>query len=96
MLPVFLSLYRFKQPNAVATSLFAVGLSSLSSLLIQIYKGANFTFSMGFIFLLFGILAAVFLLKRMTQKLKVDQMTQIRQIVFSLVVVLALVKILQS
>jgi uncharacterized membrane protein YfcA len=96
MLPVFLSLYHFRQPNAVATSLFAVGLSSLSSLIIQIYKGANFTFSTGFIFLLTGILAAVFLLKIITKKLKVDQMTQIRQIVFSVVVVLALVKVLQS
>jgi uncharacterized membrane protein YfcA len=94
MLPIFLGLYHFKQPNAVATSLFAVGLSSLSSLIIQIDQGADFKLGIGFIYLLAGILAAVFLLKRVSRHLRFDVLIKLRQIVFSIVVLLALAKVL--
>lgn len=95
MLPILLGLYHFKQPNAVATSLFAVGLSSLSSLVIQIQQGADFKIGVGFFYLLGGILAAVFLLKKVSQRLRIEVLIKIRQIVFSGVVLLALAKILQ-
>ena len=95
MLPILLGLYRFTQPQAVATSLFSVGLSSLSSLMIQIYQGAKFDMGAGFIYLLVGILSAVFLLKRYSGRLKSDVLMRLRQIVFSVVVVLALVKVFQ-
>jgi uncharacterized membrane protein YfcA len=96
MLPIFLGLYHFKQPNAVATSLFAVGLSSLSSLIIQIHQGAEFKLGAGFIYLLIGILSSVFLLKVISKKLKLDTLIKLRQIVFSVVVLLALAKVLQN
>lgn len=95
MLPILLGLYHFKQPNAVATSLFAVGLSSLSSLVIQIHQGADFKIGIGFFYLLGGILAAVFLLKKLSQRLRMDTLIKVRQIVFSGVVLLALAKILR-
>ncbi|MFZ4713800.1 MAG: sulfite exporter TauE/SafE family protein [Bacteriovoracaceae bacterium] len=96
MLPVLLGIYRFSQPQAVATSLFAVGLSSLSSLIIQIYKGAEFEFGKGFLFLLLGILSAVVILKKYTHHLKADFVVKLRQIVFSVVVIIALSKIFQQ
>lgn len=95
MLPILLGLYRFKQPNAVATSLFAVGLSSLSSLIIQIHQGADFKLGTGFYYLLVGILVAVFLLKKISRRFKADILIKLRQIVFSVVVLLALSKVLQ-
>ena len=96
MLPILLGLYRFKQPNAVATSLFAVALSSLSSLIIQIQQGADFELGKDFVYLLIGILSSVALLKIISKHLKLDILIKLRQIVFSLVVLLALAKIFQS
>jgi uncharacterized membrane protein YfcA len=96
MLPIFLGLYRFKQPNAVATSLFAVGLSSLSSLIIQVHQGADFELGIGLIYLLSGILSSVFLLKSISRHLRFDTLIKLRQIVFSIVVLLALAKVFQS
>jgi uncharacterized membrane protein YfcA len=93
MLPIFLGLYRFKQPNAVATSLFAVGLSSFSSLIIQVYHGADFSLGTGFFYLLAGILAAVLFLKRVLNRWPINILVRLRQIVFSVVVLLALVKV---
>lgn len=95
MLPILLGVYRFTQPQAVATSLFAVGLSSLSSLVIQISQGAKFEIGVGFLYLLVGILSAVFLLKRYSRHLKPEVLIKWRQIVFTIVVLLALVKVFQ-
>lgn len=95
MLPILLGLYRFKQPNAVATSLLAVGLSSLSSLIIQVYQGADFKLGTGVVYLLIGILSAVLLLKKVSLHLKFDHLMKLRQIIFSVVVLLALLKIFQ-
>lgn len=95
MLPILLGIYRFTQPQAVATSLFAVGLSSLSSLIIQIYQGAKFEMGVGFIYLLVGIISAVFLLKRYSRHLESDVLMKLRQIVFSVVVLMALLKVFQ-
>lgn len=64
MLPVLLGLYRFNRAQALATSLFAVGLSSLSTFIIQINQGAKFHLDQGFIFLVLGILCAVLVLKK--------------------------------
>jgi uncharacterized membrane protein YfcA len=93
MLPIFLGLYRFNQSQAVATSLFAVGLSSLSSLFIQINLGAKFKFGVGSIYLLIGILFAVFLLKKISRQMSSVVLTKLRQTVFSVVVLLALAKV---
>lgn len=96
MLPILLGPYHFKKPNAVATSLFAVGLSSLSSLIIQVYHGADFSLGTGFFFLLAGILVAVFFLKRVLSHWSINTLDKLRQIVFSGVVLLALIKVFQD
>ena len=95
MLPVFLGIYRLNQSQAVATSLLAVGLSSLSSLSIQVLKGAEFNLDIGFIYLFAGIVSAVFLLKKVSPRLELHLLMKLRQIVFTVVVVLALGKIFQ-
>lgn len=95
MLPVLLGLYRLTQPQAVATSLLAVGLSSLSSLIIQIYQGAEFKPGGDFIFLMGGIFSSVLLIKRFIRYLKPDLYTKLQQIVFTAVVLLALLKMFQ-
>lgn len=96
MLPIFLNIYRLNQGQAVATSLLAVGLSSLSSLLIQIMHGADFKIDIGFLYLLFGILSAVFLLKKISEKIDLKILMKARQVVFSVVVFLAIAKIFES
>lgn len=96
MLPIFLSIYRLNQSKAVATSLLAVGLSSLSSLIIQISNGAEFKIGTGLIFLLIGIFSAVIILKKISEKMEKQFLVRGRQLVFTLVVVLALAKIFQA
>lgn len=93
MLPIFLSIYHFTHKQAVATSLLAVGLSSLSSLIIQINHGAEFKLGLGFIYLTAGILSAALILKNYSEKIDVSLLMKIRQVTFTIVVVLALLKI---
>jgi uncharacterized membrane protein YfcA len=93
MLPLFLALFRLSQPQAVATSLFAVGLSSLASLLVQIFRGTHFEAKIDLVFLLIGILFSVFILKVFVGRLPQRLVVRTRQIVFTLVVILALAKI---
>ena len=94
MLPVLLGIYRFTRPQAVATSLFAVGLSSLSSLIIQISRGATFEINAGFAYLLVGILLAAYGLRKYSRHLKAAVLLRLQQIIFTIVVLLALSKIL--
>lgn len=93
MLPIFLRIYRFTRIQAVATSLFAVGFSSLSSLIIQVYKGSIFEVNASLIYLIFGILLAAFVLRRYLMVFKIEVLTRIQQVVFTMVVVLVLTKI---
>jgi uncharacterized protein len=93
MLPLFLAIYRFSQSQAVATSLFAVGLSSLASLLVQISLGASFNVDIELGYLMIGILASVLILKQVVKSLPITVVTRVRQIVFTFVVILAISKI---
>lgn len=93
MLPLFLRLYRYPQAEAVATSLLAVGLSSLASLLVQVIRGTQFDARFDLVFLLLGILFSVYLLKHFVKHLPVPIVTRARQVVFTVVVVLALWKV---
>jgi uncharacterized protein len=94
MLPLFLSLYRYSQAQAVATSLLAVGLSSLASLAVQVIRGTHFEANVGLVFMLLGIMISVLFLKETIQRLPSTVVTRLRQMVFTVVVVLALIKIL--
>ncbi len=93
MLPFFLSFFRYPVAQAVATSLFAVGLSSLASFLIQVYQGTNLNLNSDFIYLLVGILLSVLILKKFTKTLPSPVIELIRKLVFTTVVILALLKI---
>lgn len=93
MLPLFLNLFKYSHSQAIATSLLAVGLSSLASLGIQVTKGADFEMNVNLIFLLIGVLASVFMLQQLVKRLPQPIIKHTRQIVFTFVVVLALLKI---
>lgn len=93
MLPILIGIYHLSQSQAVATSLFAVGLSSLSSLLIQISRGARFELGIGFLYLLVGIISSVFLLKKISSNIRPVVLIKVRQVVFTIVVILALLKV---
>ncbi len=93
LLPIFLAFFHYSQTQSVATSLFAVGLSSLVSLGVQIFRGTHFDAKSDLILLMLGILVSVFLLKQLVRVLPQTVMNRTRQTVFTIVVVLSLLKI---
>lgn len=93
MLPILLSMYRHSQSQAVATSLFAVGLSSLASLIVQISLGAEFNIDIGLGYLMVGIFSSVFILKQFVKRLPASVVNRTRQVLFTFVVILAISKI---
>lgn len=93
MLPIFSAFYRFSHPQSVATSLFAVGLSSLASFFVQIHHGTNFDLDVDIILLVIGIIFSVFFLKKLIRTLSLKMVMRARQIVFTLVVILAMLQI---
>lgn len=93
MMPIFLNLYGHDQKKAVASSLLAVSLSSLSSLVIQINGGISLGLDLSIVYLIIGILSSAISLKILVVKIDQIKMIKVRQIVFSLVVVIALSKL---
>jgi uncharacterized membrane protein YfcA len=93
MLPIFMAFFHYSHPQSVATSLFAVGLSSLASLFIQMNRGPSFNVKIDLLFLIGGILISVFILKQLLRPMSQKAVSRTRQVVFTLVVLLALVKI---
>lgn len=94
MMPVFLKLYSFDQSAAVATSLLAVALSSLASLLIQMQQGFEVVFDLNILFLVLGILLSALILKLIMKKISANTLSIIRKQVFTGVVLLAIYKLL--
>jgi uncharacterized membrane protein YfcA len=93
MLPLFLSLYRYSHSQAISTSLLAVAFSSLASLAIQVMNGTRFDVNLDLILLLIGVLVSVFMLQLFTNRLPRPLVKRTRQVVFTFVVILALLKI---
>ncbi|HLW56376.1 MAG TPA: sulfite exporter TauE/SafE family protein, partial [Bacteriovoracaceae bacterium] len=93
MLPLLLKIYRFEQKKAVATSLVVIGFSSLASFLIQISKGTHLKIDLSFIGLFIGISITSYLLKLLMERLPKKTSSNLRKIVFTLVVGLSLAKI---
>jgi uncharacterized membrane protein YfcA len=93
MLPLFLTFFHYSQSQAVATSLFAVGLSSLASLMVQVSRGTRFEVGIDLFFLVLGILISVLILKQFLKGLSEQVVSRTRQVIFTIVVILALVKI---
>ena len=93
MLPLLIGVYGFDQNRAVATSLLTVALSSLSSLLIQVWSGAQFEVDTKLVGLVAGILASAYGIKLLASKLSPAILNSSRKIVFTFVVLVALLKI---
>lgn len=93
MLPLLIGLYGFDQNRAVATSLLTVAMSSLSSLLIQVFSGAQFELDSQLLGLVVGILVAAFSIKYLTARLPLSLLNNSRKVIFTFVVFLALFKI---
>jgi hypothetical protein len=94
MMPVFINFYSFSQDKAIATSLFAIAISSLVSLFIQVQNGFRIPFDLSMVFLVLGIVASAFGLKLLINKLPIDKMNLIRKVIFTLIVFFAILKIL--
>jgi len=93
MLPVFLRVFNYSHPQAISTGLLAVGLSSLSSLFIQFMNGTNFEVNLDLALLSVGILLSVVMLSLLLKRLPPSVVSHARQIVFTFVVVLALLQL---
>lgn len=96
LVPAFLNFYRFPQAQAIATSLYAIGLSALFALYFQLRQGIEIPMGTPMILLILGILSGVSLLQFFNQKIAKSTLYHIRRILFSLVVVLALIRIFQG
>jgi uncharacterized membrane protein YfcA len=94
MVPILLKYYAFDGASAVSTSLLVVSVSSLISLMVQMQKGFMFSLNANTFYLLIGILGSAILVKLLTKNISPQVMLLVRKVVFSLVVVLALVKLL--
>jgi uncharacterized membrane protein YfcA len=93
MLPVLMGFYGLDQNRAVATSLITVALSSLTSLLIQVFGGAKFEIDGQLVIVIFGILASAYVVKIFMKKIDQSKMGLIRKIVFTFVVLVTLIKV---
>lgn len=90
MLPLFLSIYQYSTSEAVATSLLVVSLSSLVSLILQLLAGATFSIDGQLLWLVAGMLISIFVLKYLTKTWTIKVLTRVRQVVFTVVVLLAI------
>jgi hypothetical protein len=94
MMPVLINFYSFSQDKAIATSLFAIAISSLVSLFIQVQNGFRIPFDLSLVFLLLGIVASALGLKLLMIKLPIQKMDLVRKVIFTLIVFFAIIKIL--
>lgn len=93
MLPVLLNIYRFKQEEAVSTSLLVIGISSLISFSIQFFESEGLSLDEDLWALILGILISSYGLKVLMKKISYDKIAFYRKIIFTLVVILSLVKV---
>ncbi|MFP5457789.1 MAG: TSUP family transporter [Bacteriovoracia bacterium] len=94
LMPIFVGLFKLPAPMAVATSLVAVALSSIFSLGFQVQAGAALPSVEQFLWLSLGIVVVAQGLKVLTQKISQDTMALTRKIVFTFVVIFAMIKII--
>src|SRR5690606_10643059 len=93
LLPVLISFFHFPQARAVATSLFVICLSSLSSFLIQILQDDSIKLRSDLWLLVVGILLSSYGVKTLMSKVPTEKVDKVRKISFSLIVAAAMVKI---
>lgn len=93
LMPMLVGPFKLDQKRAVATSLLTIFLSSTASLFFQVSKGFSIPDLPSILYLSAGIIASALILKQITKKIQVNHLELTRKIVFTLVVILALVKI---
>jgi uncharacterized membrane protein YfcA len=94
MVPVMLRFLHFSQKQAIASSLLAVAISSTFSLLVQIYHGFHFSMDIHTALLFLGMFVMALLLKFLLKHVSSHRMLLIQRIVFSLVVFISWIKLL--
>lgn len=93
LVPVFLRVFKLNQDDAIINSLFAVGLSSVLSFLIQLRSMQNLEIDKNLLFLSAGILVAATLVKLIIKSLNQDKVILTRRLVFTGVVIYSTVRI---
>lgn len=93
LIPIFLRFYPFTDVEAVATSLLVITFSALLSLTAQLLGGFVIPFNLGLLYLVVGILGAAIALKVVLPTLSLEKVSLARKIVFSFVVLLAIIKV---
>ncbi len=93
LVPVFLRAFRLNQNDAIINSLFAVGLSSVLSFLIQLRSLPNLELNMSLIYLSAGIIFAATVIKLVLTSLNQDKVVLTRRLVFTGVVIYSVVRI---
>jgi len=94
MVPVMLRFLHFSQKQAIASSLLAVAISSAFSLLVQIYNGFHFFMDTNTVFLFLGMFVTALILKLLLKHVSSQRILLIQRIVFSLVVFISWIKLL--
>ena len=93
LMPVLVGPFKLKQVRAVATSLLTIFLSSSASLILQVNKGFEIPKVSSVLYLSAGIISAAFLLKLIIKKVQANHLEFSRKVVFTMIVILAMVKI---
>lgn len=93
LMPILISFFHFKQSHAVATSLFVISLSSLSSFLIQLSQDGSISMRADLVLLILGILISSYGVKLMIKRISVEKANWLRKISFSIIVAIAMLKI---
>lgn len=94
MLPIFLKIFKLNQDKAVATSLMCVGLSALFSFGFQVMSLLVAPDYLTLFYLALGIAVTLPIVKRVVDYLTASQLSLVRQVLFTFVVVLALGKLI--
>lgn len=92
LMPIFVGVFRMAMSTALATSLLTIVGSSLISFLIQMSKGAHLPEALKILFLVIGMLVSTLILKEIVKRLTPAKTDLMRQIVFSGIVLFAMMK----
>jgi uncharacterized protein len=93
LLPVFLRVFKLRQNDAIINSLFAVGLSSVLSFLIQLRSMQGIELNVSLLVLASGIILSATLVKVIVTKMDHDKVVLTRRLVFTAVVIYSTLKI---
>jgi uncharacterized membrane protein YfcA len=93
ILPILIGIYGLNQNISVATSLLSIGLSSTFSFVAQIIHGSQVDFDYQLASIILGIVIASFIIKKALVNISAANLALIRKIVFSIVVALAIIKL---